>query len=152
MRGADAPCTMSLPWKPEHTSTRRLVILYLVHAWRASDAVKGITPTTVKSDRPGMTVSVMEGGPSQKVCSGTIIDVGEGPFTFSFGCFDFFGLAFEGFGLYAQQTSEAMRGAAVAAWRRAGSVELPEIPKADAALMTAASTRKRKRLRASTSG
>jgi hypothetical protein len=88
---------------------RRLVNLYLVHACRASDAENGITPTTVKSESPGMSVSVMDGAPSQKVCSGTIATpvVGTGALTFSFGVFDFFGRAFDGCGLYAQRTAAA---------------------------------------------
>merc|ERR1719440_2302230 len=113
-------CTTSLPWKPEATSMRRLVNLYLVHAWRASDAENGMMPTTVKRDRPGISVSVIDGAPSQKVCSGTIAAVGAGALTFSLGAFDFFGRALDGCGLYAQVTAAAAAGVADAARRSSG--------------------------------
>eukprot|EP00967_Tisochrysis_lutea_P152959 scaffold300841_cov30-Tisochrysis_lutea.AAC.1 len=63
-----------------------------------------MTPITVKRERPGIMVSVMEGGPSQNVCSGTSCSEAAadcGPLTFSFGSLDFAlrGLAFEGCGL-----------------------------------------------------
>ena len=64
--------------------------------------MKGITPTTVKSDSPGMKVSVIEGAPSKNVCSGTscCAAAAEGG-AFTFGPFSliFFGLFFDGCGL-----------------------------------------------------
>ena len=121
-------CTTSLPWNPEATSMRRLVILYRVHAWRASDAVNGITPTTVKSERPGIRVSVIDGGPSKKVCSGAIrVDVA-GPLTFSLGSFDFFGRALAiGSGLYAARIAAgATRAGMEARAAERGVVAAPE--------------------------
>ena len=56
----------------------------------------------MKSDSPGIKVSVIEGGPSKKVCSGTncCAAAAEGG-TFSFGPFTlaFFGFALFGCGL-----------------------------------------------------
>mmetsp|Transcript_23532 Transcript_23532/g.78164 ORF Transcript_23532/g.78164 Transcript_23532/m.78164 type:complete len:205 (-) Transcript_23532:284-898(-) len=57
-------CTTSLPWNPDLISSLLFVILYRVHACRASDAPKGMMPTTVRTDRPGMMVSVIEGAAS----------------------------------------------------------------------------------------
>lgn len=72
--------------------------------------MNGITPTTVKTDRPGMSVSVIDGGPSKKVCSGAMTAAGDAALTFSLGCLDFFGLALDGFGLYAQWTGADLAG------------------------------------------
>jgi len=86
--------------------------------------VNGITPTTVNSDRPGMSVSVIDGGPSKKVCSGTTMAAGAGPLIFCFGSLDFFGRAFDGCGLYAQRTADGVLEAPADA--RSCSGALPE--------------------------
>jgi hypothetical protein len=64
-----------------------------------------MTPTTVKSDSPGMKVSVIEGAPSKNVCSGTSCCAAAaegGPFCFgpfSLIFFRFVGEFFDGCGL-----------------------------------------------------
>eukprot|EP00966_Prymnesium_polylepis_P309331 7148105-Prymnesium_polylepis.2 len=46
-----------------------------------------MTPTTVRTETPGMIISVDDGGPSKNVTSGSMATAATGAFTFSFGSF-----------------------------------------------------------------
>merc|ERR1719231_2075787 len=96
------------------------------------------------SDRPGMNVSVIDGAPSKKVCSGTIAAVGEGALTFSLGAFDFLGRYLDGCGLYAQRTGCSISNEPAAADERSSGL-LDERPNEEAQPAVAATRRRETR-------
>ena len=108
-----------------------------------------MTPTTVKSDSPGIKVSVIDGAPSKKVCSGTMAAVGDGPLTFSLGAFDFLGRNLDGCGLYAQRGGCSMRNDATFMGERSSWFP-EESANEDAKLAVTATRRRERRLRVRT--